>query len=95
MELTAKLGESEARMRRLENLQSVADGLRKGAEVRAETMRYEKYYVMLHTLTFVDSEGKRRQLPKPPHEEHKKRSERQSTNVLKRRQLGYVVSNLL
>ncbi|KAI0804811.1 hypothetical protein BC629DRAFT_1210925 [Irpex lacteus] len=39
VELTAKLGESEARVTRLNNLQSVADGLKKGAEVRAETMR--------------------------------------------------------
>ncbi|KAI0804725.1 hypothetical protein BC629DRAFT_1283112 [Irpex lacteus] len=39
VELTAKLGESEARVTRLNNLQSVADGLKKGAEVRAEIMR--------------------------------------------------------
>ncbi|KAI0086012.1 hypothetical protein BDY19DRAFT_374074 [Irpex rosettiformis] len=39
VELTARLGESESRIKRLNDLQSVADGLKKGAEVRAETMR--------------------------------------------------------
>ena len=39
VELTAKLGESESRMKRLENLQSVADGLKRGAEEQADTMR--------------------------------------------------------
>ncbi|KAK7694432.1 hypothetical protein QCA50_001618 [Cerrena zonata] len=39
LECTAKLGESETRMTRLNHLQSVADGLKKGAEVRADTMR--------------------------------------------------------
>ncbi|KAI0683166.1 hypothetical protein BC835DRAFT_1296841 [Cytidiella melzeri] len=42
VELTAQLGESETRMTRINNLQEVADGLRKGAEVRAETMRCKK-----------------------------------------------------
>ena len=39
VELTAKLGESESRMKRLDNLQSVADGLKRGAEAQADTMR--------------------------------------------------------
>ncbi|KAI0339036.1 hypothetical protein BDW22DRAFT_625269 [Trametopsis cervina] len=63
-ELTAKLGESEARMTRLSNLQVVSDGLKKGAEATAQIMRDNEQTALISIQnaerTRKEAEGKRK-----------------------------------